>query len=389
MNYIHDLDDWPDFQWDKGRLMQSLSRVRHNQGRLIGRMESLGFQMQSEAVLTTLVQDVTKSSEIEGELLDVNLVRSSVARKLGMDIGALAQADRNVEGVVEMMLDATQQHTEPLNENRLYAWHAALFPTAHSGMKKIIVGAWRDDRTGPMQVVSGPIDREQIHFEAPGARRIPGEMTRFLKWFNNVGQLDSVLKAALAHLWFITIHPFDDGNGRIARVISDMELARSENSSQRFYSLSSQIQAERNDYYRILETTQKGDLDITPWLEWFLGCLNRAIEGAETTLSSVLYKAGYWKILNSFSLNQRQKKVLSRMLDGFEGKLTSSKWATITKTSPDTALRDINDLVEKGILARGDAGGRSTSYLLSPVENHSDEEEKFQISNLKHQTNLR
>ena len=324
MNYIHELEDWPNFRWDDWFLTQCLARVRHNQGRLIGRMESLGFQLQSDAVLSTLVQDVTKSSEIEGEILDVNQVRSSVARRLGMDIGALAHVDRNVEGVVEMILDATQKYAEPLDENRLFAWHAALFPLVASGMKKIIVGAWRDDSSGPMQVVSGPIGRERIHFKAPEAGRIPDEMKRFLSWFNKREKLDPVLKAALAHLWFITIHPFDDGNGRIARAISDMLLARSENSS-RFYSLSSRIQAERNNYYNILESTQKSDLDLTPWMEWFLGCLDRAIEGAETTLSSVLYKARFWDSITHHNFNERQRKILNLMLDGFEGKLTSSK----------------------------------------------------------------
>jgi Fic family protein len=362
--YLHELNEWPGFRWDEGFVAQHLAAVRHRQGRLIGRMEALGFDLRAEAVLAALTEDVLKSSEIEGEILDKDQVRSSIARRLGMDIGALAPADRYIEGVVEMMLDATQKYAEPLTAERLFAWHAALFPTGRSGMTKIIVGAWRDDGSGPMQVVSGPIGREQLHFEAPGALRLEAEMSAFLKWFNDEAGLDPVLKAALAHLWFVTIHPFDDGNGRIARAISDMALARSEQSAQRFYSMSAQIRLERNAYYDILEATQKGDLDVTAWLDWFLACLDRAIQGAEDMLSNILHKARFWEAIENQPLNERQRKVLNRLLDGFEGKLTSSKWARLTKSSPDTALRDITDLVKRGILVRNPGGGRSTSYSL-------------------------
>jgi Fic family protein len=331
-------------------------------------MEALGFDLRAEAVLATLTEDVLKSSEIEGEILDKEQVRSSIARRLGMDIGALAPADRNVEGVVEMMLDATQNFQAPLTDERLFAWHAALFPTGRGGMTKIIVGAWRDDSTGSMQVISGPIGRERVHYEAPEASRLQAEMAAFLKWFGEDTGHDPVLKAALAHLWFVTVHPFDDGNGRIARAIADMALARSEQSPQRFYSMSAQIRLERNAYYDILEATQKGDLDITAWLEWFLECLDRAIEGAEQTLAGVIQKARFWEMFKDHPLNERQRKVINRLLDGFEGKMTSSKWAKLTKSSPDTALRDINDLVSKGILAREPGGGRSTSYALASIE---------------------
>jgi Fic family protein len=362
--YIHKLKEWPGFRWDEGLAAQHLAAVRHRQGRLIGRMEALGFDLRAEAVLAALTEDVLKSSEIEGEILDKDQVRSSIARRLGMDIGALAPADRYIEGVVEMMLDATQKYAGPLTDERLFAWHAALFPTGRSGMTKIIVGAWRDDGSGPMQVVSGPIGRERLHFQAPGALRLEAEMSAFLKWFNGEAGLDLVLKAALAHLWFVTIHPFDDGNGRIARAISDMALARSEQSSQRFYSMSAQIRLERNAYYDILEATQKGDLDVTAWLEWFLGCLDRAIQGAKDMLSNILHKARFWEAIKNQPLNARQRKVINRLLDGFEGNLTSSKWARLVKSSPDTALRDINDLVKRGILVRNPGGGRSTSYSL-------------------------
>ena len=366
--YIHDLNGWPGFRWDDGLLAQRLAPVRHRQGRLIGRMEALGFDLRAEAVLTTLTEDVLKSSEIEGEILVKEQVRSSIARRLGMDIGALDPADRHVEGVVEMMLDATQKYAEPLTAERLFAWHAALFPTGRSGMTKIVVGAWRDENSGPMQVVSGPIGRERVHYEAPTAGRLNAEMSVFLQWLAEDAQLEPVLKAAIAHLWFVTIHPFEDGNGRIARAIADMALARSEQSPQRFYSMSAQIRLERKAYYDILEATQKGDLDITAWLEWFLRCLDRAIDGAEDLLSGVLHKAYFWEAIKDQPLNARQRTVLNRLLDGFEGKLTSSKWAKLTKSSPDTALRDITNLVERGVLVRDGAGGRSTSYSLRAVE---------------------
>jgi len=331
-------------------------------------MEALGFEVKEEAVLRTLTEDVVKTSEIEGETLDAEHVRSSLARRLGLDIGGLQVADRSVEGVVEMTLDATRSYDQPLTEERLFSWHAALFPTARSGMHRITVGSWRDDRTAPMQVVSGPVGRERVHFEAPAAARLPEEIRAFLAWFNGTDALDLVLKAAQAHLWFVTIHPFDDGNGRIARAISDMALARSEESSQRFYSMSAQIRQERSAYYSMLERTQQGTMDVTPWIEWFLGCLTRAIEGANATLASVTAKARFWDGLGHVSLNDRHRLVLNRLLDGFEGTLTTSKWAALAKCSQDTALRDILELVVRGVLVRNPEGGRSTSYSLAKVE---------------------
>jgi Fic family protein len=363
--YIYEHPDWPRFHWDQNALTQPLAAVRHRQGRLIGRMQTLGFSLREEAVLHTLTEDVLKSSEIEGEILDKDQVRSSIARRLGMEMVGLAPADRNVDGVVEMMLDATQKYKERLTADRLFGWHAALFPTGRSGMQKITVGAWRDDKTGRMQVVSNPYGgRETVHYEAPPAKDLDEEMKSFLDWFNTDDNGDPVIRAAIAHLWFVTIHPFDDGNGRIARAIADMFLARSEDSPQRFYSMSAQIRLERQAYYDRLEATQKGDLNITPWLEWFLGCLDRAFDGTETILAAVFRKAEFWKKHAAAPLNDRQRDVLNRLLDGFEGKLTSSKYATIEKTSPDTALRDINDLVERGILRKDEGGGRSTSYSL-------------------------
>jgi len=364
---IHELTDWPEFRWDNAHLAAPLAAARHLQGRLIGRMEALGFGVREEAVLRTLTEDVLKSSEIEGEALDADQVRSSVARRLGIDIGGLHPADRYVEGVVEMMLDATQHFDQPLTAERLFDWHASLFPTGRSGMHRITVGTWRDDST-PMQVVSGPVGRERVHFEAPVAARLDEEMRRLLEWFNGGAPTEPVLKAALAHLWFVTIHPFDDGNGRIARAIADMALARSEGSSQRFYSMSARIREERGEYYRILEHTQQGTLDVTPWMAWFLGCLTRAIEGAQAGLSSVIARARCWEKLRDVPLNDRQRLVISRLIDGFEGQLTTSKWAALTKSSQDTALRDIQQLVDRGVLVRNPAGGRSTSYALALLE---------------------
>ena len=363
--YIHELKDWPRFHWSAKRIALPLASVRHRQGRLIGRMEGLGFNLQQEAVLETLTADVLKSSEIEGEKLDAAQVRSSIARRLGIDIGALAPADRNVEGVVEMMLDATRHYDQPLTAERLFAWHASLFPTGRSGMNRIKTGAWRDDNTGPMQVVSGAIGKERVHFEAPKADRLACEMGSFLGWFEGKDQIDPVLKAGLAHLWFVTIHPFDDGNGRIARAIADLALARSENSPQRFYSMSAQIRLERNAYYDILELTQKGTMDVTPWMEWFLGCLGRAIDGAQDTLSVVLDKARFWERVQDVQLNDRQRLVINRLLDGLEGKLTTSKYAALAKCSQDTAHRDILALVNHGVLKQNAEGGRSTSYSLA------------------------
>jgi Fic family protein len=333
-------------------------------------MEALGFKLRQEAVLQTLTEDVVRSSEIEGERLDSEQVRSSIARRLGMDIGGLKAVDRNVEGVVEMMLDATRHYDQPLSIERLLAWHASLFPTGRSGMRPIKVGAFRDDSKGPMQVVSGPVGHERVHFEAPAAAKLDEEIRAFLEWFNGNSEADWVVKASLAHLSFVTIHPFDDGNGRIGRAISDLALARSEQSSQRFYSMSAQIQQERAAYYDTLELTQKGTMDVTRWMNWFLGCLGRAIEGAQATLGTVLFKSHFWEALADFPLNERQRLVLNRLLDSFEGKLTTSKWAKLGKCSQDTALRDILYLAKRGVLVRNPGGGRSTSYALvkDPIE---------------------
>jgi Fic family protein len=362
--YIHELAEWPRFHWDSVALSARLGALRYRQGRLIGRMDNLGFPLRAEATLQILTTEIIKSSEIEGENLNRDSVRSSIARRLGIEIGALAPADRNVEGVVEMILDATQNYRAPLTVARLFGWHAALFPTGHSGMRKIAVGRWRDDSRGPMQVVSGPIGQERVHFEAPAAARLDDEMAAFLQWFESEDSTDAVLRAGQAHLWFVTVHPFDDGNGRIARAIADMALARSDQSAQRFYSMSAQIRIERNDYYDRLEKTQAGGLDITPWLHWFLGCLDRAIEQSEEALGSVLRKARFWEIHAHKPFNDRQRSMLNRLLDGFEGKLTSSKWAQLAKCSQDTALRDILDLIEQNALAKDSGGGRSTSYSL-------------------------
>ncbi len=363
--YIWERKGWPDFTWQTDRIVAKLATVRHAQGRLLGRMEGLGFRLKQEAQLHTLTQDVIKSSEIEGERLDADQVRSSIARRLGMDIAGLVPADRNVEGVVEMMLDATQNFHKPLTAKRLLGWHASLFPTGRSGMARIKVGSWRDDAEGPMRVVSGPMGRERVHYQAPPAERIVAEMKAFLKWFNAEAELDPVLKSGLAHFWFVTIHPFEDGNGRIARAIADLALARSEESSQRFYSMSSRIRHERKAYYDVLEQSQQGALDVTRWYEWFLRCLERALADSDTALSSVMHKAKFWKRFAQAGLSARQIKALNRMLDGFEGKMTSSKWAKLAKCSQDTAHRDMQDLVDKGALKRSPAGGRSTSYDLN------------------------
>jgi Fic family protein len=365
MPYVHELPEWPRFRWDCQVVAAPLAGVRHRQGRLVGRMESLGFDLRSEATLRTMTEDVVTSSEIEGEILARDQVRSSIARRLGMDIGGLVPADRDVEGVVEMTLDAARNYRAPLTDERLFGWHAALFPTGRSGMHRIRVGAWRDDASGPMQVISGPAGRERVHYEAPPAARVAAEMAAFLAWFDGRTGIDPVLKAGLAHLWLVTVHPFDDGNGRIARAVADMQLARSEGSPQRFYSMSAQIRQERKAYYDVLERTQRGDLDVTEWLTWFLACLSRAFERADGLLAGVLKKARFWETHAADPLNERQRAMLNRLLDGFEGKLTSSKWAKMAKCSPDTALRDITDLVQRGILARDGAGGRSTSYSLT------------------------
>ena len=360
-NYIHDLPDWPRFRWNQDAISPRLAAVRHKQDRLIGRMQALGFPLRKEAELRTLTLEVLKSSEIEGEILDKEQVRSSVARRLGVDIGALTPEDRKVEGVVEMVLDATRNYEKPLTRERLFAWHASLFPTGYTGMRKIKVGAWRE---APMEVVSGPIGHERVHFEGPPADRIEREMSAFLDWFNGDDGTDLVLRACIAHLWFVTIHPFEDGNGRIARAIADMTLARSEQSPQRFYSMSAQMRQERDAYYGGLEQTQKGTLDITERMDWFLGCLDRSFDEAERTLAAVFRKVRFWGSHAGAPFNERQSLMLNKLLDGIEGKLTSSKWAKMAKCSQDTALRDIVDLVDRGVLAKDPAGGRSTSYSL-------------------------
>ncbi|MFZ1806177.1 MAG: Fic family protein [Cyclobacteriaceae bacterium] len=362
--YVHERKEWPDFKWDDEQLLQTLAEVRHHQGRLLGKMEGLGFKQKEEASLQTLTEDVIKSSAIENENLPVDQVRSSIARRLGLNIAGMVPSERGVEGVVEMMMDATQHFEKPLISQRLFGWHNALFPTGKSGMYAITVGSWRSSKNDPMQVVSGPMGKEQIHFVAPDAVRIEAEMDRFLHWFNHFQDIDSLLKAGIAHLWFVTVHPFEDGNGRIARAIADMQISRSDSSRQRFYSMSSQIRIERKEYYSLLEKTQGGDLDITPWLSWFLQCLNRAISHSEERLAEVLMRAKFWEKNSGVSFNPRQLLMLTKLLDDFEGKLTTSKWAKMAKCSQDTSLRDIQDLVDKKILEKEPGGGRSTSYQL-------------------------
>ena len=360
--YIHEQDDWPYFKWDNNKVLLKLGETRNQQGKLLGKMETLGFDLQNEAVLNTLTLDVIKSSEIEGEFLEQEQVRSSIARKLGLDIAGSVYSERNVDGIVEMMLDATQRYSAPLTSDRLFDWHASLFPTGRTHLHKITVADWRKE--GPMQVISGPMGKEKIHYEAPHSERVAKEMDDFLYWFENEEGVDLVLKAAIAHLWFVTIHPFDDGNGRITRAITDMLLARSDKSVQRFYSMSAQIKVERKEYYNILEKIQKGNLDITEWILWFLDCLTNAINATENILSKVLYKAEFWKIHSTTILNERQQKMINKLLDGFNGKLTSSKWGKINKCSQDTALRDIQDMIKKNILQKEASGGRSTNYEL-------------------------
>lgn len=364
MTWIHERDDWPHLRWDQTTLAPKLANVRHRQGRLLGRMEALGFDLKQEASLRTLTADVVKSSAIEGEVLEPEEVRSSIARRLGIDVGGLPPASRDVEGIVEMMLDATQRYDAPLNAERLFGWHAALFPTGRSGMHKITVGAWRTEAAGPMQVVSGAFGKERIHFEAPDASRLSNEMDAFLSWFEQETKTDPVLKAGIAHLWFVTVHPFEDGNGRIARAIADMALARADQTRERFYSMSSRIESERKSYYEQLERQQRSDTDISPWLDWFLDCLDHAIGQADETLGAVLYKARVWDQANLKPVNERQRLVLNRMLDDFKGFMNTSKYAKLAKCSTDTALRDIRDLLDRGLLVQNEGGGRSTSYRL-------------------------
>ena len=362
--YIYQQKTWPDFVWENDSILSQLSKVRNLQGRIIGRMESLGFDLRNEAVLETLTIDVIKSTEIEGEILDPVQVRSSVARRLGMDMGGVATTDRNIDGIVDLMIDATHNYQTSLSADRLFGWHSALFPTGRSSLYKITVGAWRLDTTGPMQVVSGAKGKEKVHYQAPDSSIVSLEMDGFINWFNSNDKIEPVIKAGIGHLWFVTIHPFDDGNGRIARALTDMLLARSDNSSQRFYSMSAQIRKERKGYYDALEQAQRGDLDISRWLIWFLDCLLDALIDSDSILTKVLYKAQFWRDHAADQLNTRQRMMMNKLLDGFDGRLTTTKWAKISKCSQDTALRDIQDLVEKQILIKEPSGGRSTNYEL-------------------------
>ena len=363
--YIWQRFGWPEFTWDDRRLLEPLAAARLKQGRLLGSMAQLGFDLKLEAQLEALTEDVIKSSEIEGETFDRDSVRSSIARRLGLPQAAVAPADRRTEGVVEMMLDATTNYAEPLTKERLFAWQAALFPTGYSGLHLVTTGGWRTDSGGSMQVVSGPVGRQRVHYEAPPGSQVDAEMQRFLDWFNDATRTEGLLRAGLAHLWFVTLHPFDDGNGRIARAIADQALAQSESSAQRFYSMSSQIRKERSDYYDALERTQKGDVDVTEWLVWFIGCFSRALDGAEGASAHVLRKADFWQRYARERFSERQKAVLNRYLDGFEGNLTAKKWAALAKVSVPTAQRDINDLVERAILRRNPGGSKNTSYELA------------------------
>ena len=363
--YIWQSADWPKWRYDLSALTGPLTEVSRAQGLLLGRLADVGMALRDQASLAALTEDVVKTSEIEGEVLNVQSVRSSIARRMGVDIGAVAPVDRHVEGVVEMVLDATTRATDLLTAERLFGWHAALFPTGYSGITRIEVGQWRTDAEGPMQVVSGHMGRRKVHFQAPPAQALAAEIDRFLAWANSETGEPTLIKAGLAHLWFVTLHPFDDGNGRIARAVGDLFLARADGSPQRFYSLSAQIQRERKDYYEVLERTQKGSLDVTGWLSWFLGTLGRAVASSQTTLDAVLVKARFWQRWAGQPLNERQVRLLNRLLDGFDGKLTSSKWASIAKCSPDTALRDITQLLDLGVLQKTPGGGRSTGYELA------------------------
>ena len=362
MRYIHEYDKWLEFHYDVSEVANLLGLVRAKQGFVLGRMLSLGFELQDDAILSSLSLELVRSSEIEGELLSLEEVRSSLARRLGVETAGLVPVSRYVDGVVEMQLDATQNFSAPLTHGRLFGWHNVLFPTGMSGLYRIDVGKYR---SGEMQVVSGAMGRERVHYRAPAPERVFAEMERFLSWINSEQTLDDVLKAAIAHIWFISIHPFDDGNGRIARALTDMLLARSEQCAKRFYSVSAEIKLMKKEYYNVLERTQRGSGDITEWLLWFLNCFRQALDLTELSLSSVMRKAEFWERNRNLSLNERQRKLLNMQFDGFFGKLTSSKWAKIAKCSPDTALNDINDLIAKGVLRKSEQGGRSTNYILA------------------------
>jgi Fic family protein len=369
--YIHKRRGWPNFTWDDQIIYPLITTTRIKQSNLTIKIESLGFNLSTEAQITALTIEAVKSNEIEGEFLDQEQVRSSIARHLGLEEVGLDKIDRTIEGVVEVLLDATQNFNNPLTQERLFSWHASLFPVGYSNINKLTVANWRKPEGGPMQVISGGMGRERVHFEAPDAELIPDEMQAFQTWFNKDEAeygLDPVLKAAIAHFWFVTIHPFDDGNGRIARSITDMQLAKADGTKQRFYSMSAQIRKQRNSYYQILENSQKGDLDLTDWIVWFLNCLNSALFATEDLLHKVFNKAKYWRFLDDKSLNERQKLMLNKLLDGFEGKLNTSKWAKIAKTSQDSALRDIQNLINQGVLVKEEGGGRSTSYVLIKIQ---------------------
>ncbi len=372
MTYIHELLEWPDFAWEMRALAMALAAVRHKQGKHLGRMEALGFDLRAEASLTALTDEVVKSSAIEGESLDTDEVRSSIALQLGLDAAGLPTPGRDVDGIVEMMIDATQNFDQPLTLERLYGWHAALFPSGRSGMVRITAGALRGGRSGPMRVVSGPTGRERVHVQAPNADRLEDEMARFLAWFNRPPDMDPVLKAGVAHLWFVTIHPFDDGNGRIARAVAELALSRADGSRDRFYAMSSGIAAERNEYYIQLESAQRGSLDITSWLAWFLGCLERAVDASDTMLGTVLHKARLWQRINTKPVNDRQRRVINRMLErDWLGHLSTSKYAKLAKCSPDTALRDIRQMLERDIVIKNEGGGRSTSYRMADADDEA------------------
>ncbi|MDD4001625.1 MAG: Fic family protein [Bacteroidales bacterium] len=361
--YIYQKEGWPNFYWDKEIIAPLLLNVRYIQGQLIGKMSVFGFDLKNETHLSTITNNVLKSSEIEGEYLNTDQVRSSVAKRLGMDVSGLIPSERKIEGIVEMTFDATHNANKPLTKKRLFSWHKLLFEEKERD-SKLSIGAWRKEEGGEMQVVSGAMGKERIHFQAPDWSKIDFEIDLFLDWINNKTDIDNILKASIAHLWIVTIHPFDDGNGRIARAIADMLLARADNISQRFYSMSSQIRIERKDYYDILEKTQKGNLDITKWIEWFLNCLERAFIQTNANINKLMNKSKFWENNKTIVFNERQTKIINLLFNGFEGKLTSSKWSKINHCSQDTALRDINDLIEKKVLKKDVQGGRSTSYDL-------------------------
>lgn len=365
MYYVHQHPNWPHFLYDTERFASKLGLLRSKQGKLLGRMYALGFDLKGNALLDTHTLDALKTSEIEGILINPEQVRSSVAKRLGVPYSGLKEPDRNVDALVEMLLDATRNYKEPLTKQRLFGWHSALFPSGYSGMYAIEVGKWRSDSTGPMQVVSGAMGKEKVHFEAPSAERLDDEMDTFLAWFNAKDNLEPVLKAAIAHFWFVTIHPFDDGNGRLARAITDLQLSKADDSELRFYSMSAQIRVERKQYYEVLEKTQKGNLDINPWLEWFFNCLDRALDHSQVHLKKVIDKAHFWQQHHETILSERQRKVVNKLMGDFEGKLNTSKYAKMAKVSTDTALRDLTDLLQKRVLRKNSAGGRSTAYELS------------------------